>query len=142
MLLSHWALLGFVAWTLTLVIAGIGAPRVSAVLRKQARPNSFNASVVHGNERYQRTMRAHMNCVENLPVFAALVLLGSVLAIPGNLFQITALIVLPARVLQSVAHVASGRSRAVVLRFAFFSIQLLCFGILLVLLVAHGIRKD
>lgn len=141
MLLSEWALLGFVTWTLLLVLVGTGVPRISAVLRKQARPNSFNPSVPHGTDRYQRSMRAHLNCVENLPVFAALVLLGAVRAVPGELFQWAAFAVLPARVLQSVVHIASGRSRAVLVRFAFFSIQLLCFALVLCLLIAHGVRS-
>ena len=140
MSLSHWALLGFLAWTLLLVVFGVGAPRISAVLRKQARANSFNPAVPHGTERYQRTMRAHLNCVENLPVFAALVLLGTVLAVPGELFQLVAFAVLPARVLQSTVHIASGRNRAVLARFALFSIQLGCFALLIGLLVAHGLR--
>lgn len=136
--LSHWALLGFVTWTLLLVVVGVGAPRISAVLRKQARANSFNPNVPHGSERYQRTLRAHLNCLENLPVFAALVLLGTVLAVPGELFQVAAFAVLPARVLQSAVHIASGRNRAVLARFAFFSIQLCSFALLIVLLAAHG----
>lgn len=142
MSLSHWALLGFVAWTLLLVIIGIGAPRISAVLRGQARANSFNPAVPHGSERYQRTMRAHLNCVENLPIFAALVLLGSALAVPGELFQRVAFVVLPARVLQSTIHIASGRNRAVLARFAFFAIQLCCFALLIALLVEHGLPTE
>jgi uncharacterized MAPEG superfamily protein len=140
--LSHWALLGFVTWTLLLVIVGVGTPRIWAVLRKGARPNAFNPEKPHGSERYQRTMRAHLNCVENLPVFAALVLLGSQLAVPGALFQIAAFIVLPARVLQSTAHIASGQNRAVLARFAFFSIQMGCFALLIALLVAHAFRTN
>lgn len=138
--LSHWALLGFVTWTLLLLVGTIGVQRVSAVLRKQARANDFNAAVPHGSERYQRCMRAHMNCVENLPVFASLVLLGSVLAVPGELFQVVSLLVLPARVLQSAAHVASNRNRAVLVRFAFFTVQLCCFAVMIGLLVARGLN--
>lgn len=139
MTLSQWALLGFVTWTLLLVIVGVGTPRISAVLKNTARPNTFNPAVPHGSERYQRTMRAHMNCVENLPIFASLVLLGSALAVPGELFQWLAFTVLPARVLQSAVHVASGRNRAVLARFLFFTVQLVCFGLMLILLVARGL---
>ena len=137
MTLSQWALLGFVVWTMLLVLCGIGGPRITAVLRKQARANSFNAAVVHGSERYQRTMRAHANCVENLPLFAALVLLGSVLGMPGWQFQVVAFAVLPARMLQTLAHVASGRNRAVLLRFAFFTFQQGCFFVMSILLALH-----
>jgi uncharacterized MAPEG superfamily protein len=132
---SHWALLGFAVWTLLLVLLGIGLPRVTAVL-KGARPNSFRPDIPHGTDRYQRTMRAHLNSVENLPVFAALVLLGSLNDLDFDpVFQNAAFAVLPARVLQSTCHIASGRNRAVLARFGFFTIQLLCFGIMVARLV-------
>jgi len=137
MSLSQWALLGFAVWTMLVVLLGIGGPRITAVLRKQARANSFNAAVVHGSERYQRTMRAHANCVENLPIFATLVLLGSVVAMPGWQFQAVAFAVLPARMLQTVVHVASGRNRAVLVRFAFFTVQQVCFFVMSILLALH-----
>lgn len=138
---SHWGLLGFVAWTLVLLVGTVGAPRISAILRKQAKPNSFNAAVPHGSERYQRSMRAHLNCVENLPIFASLVLLGAVLHLSGALFQAAAAVVLPARVAQSVAHIASGRNRAILLRFSAYCVQLVCFLVMLVLLVVEGISR-
>ena len=140
MLLSHWALIGFVVWTLALLVFGIGVTRIGAVLRKEARPNSFNPSVPHGSEGYQRRLRAHLNCLENLPVFASLVLLGNQLGMVGSLFQLAAFAVLPARVGQSLAHVASGRNRAVLVRFVFFSLQLVSFGIMSVLLVLRGLE--
>jgi uncharacterized MAPEG superfamily protein len=140
MLPSQWALLGFALWTLVLLVSCIGVPRLTAIYKKQARPNSFNPAVPHGSERYQRSMRAHLNCVENLPIFAALVLLGGAVAIPGSLFQLAAVTVLPARLLQSVTHIASGRNRAVLLRFLFFCVQLACFAIMGLLLVLHGLR--
>jgi uncharacterized MAPEG superfamily protein len=139
MLLSYWALLGFVAWTLLLVVLGIGVTRVGLVMRGQARANSFNPQVPHGTESYQRRMRAHLNCVENLPIFAALVLLGGVLSVPGAGFQVAAFAVLPLRIGQSVVHMASGRNRAVLVRLGFFFAQLVCFAILLVLLVLRGL---
>jgi len=140
MLPSQWSLLGFAAWTLSLVLFTIGIPRISAVMLKRAKPSSFDPSVPHGSERYRRCMRAHANCVENLPVFAALVLLGSLLHVEGSTFQIAAALVLPARVLQSVAHIASGRNRAILARFSFFSVQLTCFVVLIVELALHGAR--
>src|SRR5688500_4234378 len=78
---SLYSLLGFVVWTLLVVMGGIGLPRISAVLARRAPPKSFVEDVPHGSERYRRTMRAHANCVENLPVFAALVLMAHAIAI-------------------------------------------------------------
>jgi uncharacterized MAPEG superfamily protein len=123
-----------------LVVVGIGTPRFTAIVRKQARPSSFNPAVPHGSERYQRSVRAHLNCVENLPVFATLVLLGTVLAVPDTLFQSAAFMVLPARVLQSLSHIASGRNRAILVRFTFYLVQLICFAVMIGLLVSHGSR--
>lgn len=125
-------------WTIVLLIAGIGVPRISAVLKGRAKPNEFPADVPHGPDRYRRTMRAHMNCVENLPVFAALVLLGSSLGIGEPLFQVSATTVLPARVLQSLVHVASGRNPAANARFGFFVVQLVCFFLMAASIVLHG----
>jgi uncharacterized MAPEG superfamily protein len=140
MLLSYWALLGFVAWTLLLLVFGIGVTRIGQVIRREARANSFNPQVPHGTESYQRRMRAHLNCVENLPIFASLVLLGGLLGLTSAAFQAAAFAVLPLRIGQSVAHIASGRNRAVLVRFGFFSAQLMCFAILLVLLVRRGLE--
>lgn len=140
MLLSHWALLGFATWTLCLVFFTIGLPRLTAIARGQARPNSFDPSVPHGSDRYRRSMRAHANCIENLPIFAALVLLGSSLGVSDPLFQHAAFAVLPARILQSIAHIASAQNRAVLIRFIAFCAQLACFTVLIALLVAQGLR--
>ena len=139
--LSQWALLGFATWTLLLLIGTIGLPRISAVIRRQARPNSFTPALPHGSERYQRIMRAHMNCVENQPVFAALVLLGAELQVQSSWFQTAALLVLPARVAQSVVHVASGSNRAVLVRFSFFNVQLVCFALMVILLIEHALAR-
>lgn len=134
MLLSYWALLGFVAWTLLVIVAGIGWHRLSAIAKGEARPNDFVPGLVQGTPRYQRIMRAHMNCVENLALFASLVLLGGLLGQTGDGFQWTALAVLPARVLQTVSHVASSRNRYVLVRFGFYVVQLGCFTALIVML--------
>jgi len=124
---SLWSLLAFTVWTLLVVLFGIGAPRVAAVLSRRAPPKSFAADVPHGSDRYRRTMRAHVNCVENLPVFATLVLLSRVVALESSVFEALAVLVTPARLLQTSIHVASGSNRAVLARFWCFIVQLLCF---------------
>ncbi len=138
MALSQWALLGFTAWTMLLVLLGIGLPRISAVLAGRARANSFNLAVPHGSERYQRSLRAHLNCVENLPIFAALVLIGSLLSLHSQAFEVAAACVFPARVLQSSVHIASGRNRAVLARFFFYVVQWACFAFLVLLIALHA----
>jgi uncharacterized MAPEG superfamily protein len=129
-----YALLGFAAWTLTIATVGIGAWRVANVLLGRARPNAFPADTPHGPDWYRRVMRAHLNCVENLGPFAAIVLIGHAAGLRDGLFAQLAVTVLAARIGQTVAHVSSGRSLVVNVRFTFFLIQLVCFATMIVLL--------
>ena len=132
---SLYSLLGFVVWTMLVVGVGIGFPRVSAILGRRAAPKSFPADVPHGEDRYRRTMRAHANCVENLPIFAVLVLIGRSISLESPTFETLALLVLVARMAQTTVHVASGSNRAVIVRFVFFSAQFSCFAAMAAILV-------
>jgi uncharacterized MAPEG superfamily protein len=138
---SLCALLGFAVWTLVVVVLGIGPPRISAVLSRRAPPKSFVADQPHGSERYRRTMRAHANCVENLPVFATLVILAWLIQLQHTWFEALAVLVLGARVGQSITHIASGTNRAVLLRFSFFAVQLACFAAMTGLIVHHALGQ-
>ena len=140
MSLSLWSLLGFAVWTHLLMVASIGVPRLLAIAQRRAAPNAFPADQVHGSERYRRSMRAHLNCVENLPVFATLVVTGALVGVADSAFQWLALAVLPARVSQSLCHVVSGSNRAVTLRFCFYVVQLTSFFLLAGLLIAQGLK--
>ena len=116
-------LLGFVVWTLLLVLC-IGATRVALVMQGKARPNAFPADAPHGGELYRRLLRAHLNCLENLPLFGAVVLTAQVLGVGGATLDLLARVYLGARVAQSCIHISSGRSRAVNMRFFAFLTQL------------------
>lgn len=130
------ALVFFACWTLALVVLGIGAYRVSLVLMGAARPNSFPGDQPHGPEMYRRMMRAHANCVENLPIFAVLVLVGHHLGLRDGTFALLAQVVAMARVGQSIAHISSGRSMVVNVRFVFFLAQIVAMGWMAKLIVA------
>ncbi|MFZ5480140.1 MAG: MAPEG family protein [Myxococcota bacterium] len=119
------SLLAFAMWTLSLVLVGVGYPRVSAVLAGRAKPGDFKADEPHGGETYRRTIRAHLNCVENLPVFASVVLVGHAAGHASRAFDALAVTYVAARVGQSLAHVASGRHRVVLVRFSFFTVQVI-----------------
>jgi uncharacterized MAPEG superfamily protein len=67
------ALVLHAAWVLVLVLA-IGAWRMGQVFAGQKKANEFPSGTQHGSDAYWRLNRAHMNTVENLPTFAALVL--------------------------------------------------------------------
>ncbi len=131
-------LVAFSLWTLALVLLGVVPYRAGQVLLKKARANSFTPAVPHGPDWYQRLMRAHANAAENLPVFAALVVVGELSGVSARVPALgtLAVVVCVARVGQTVAHLSSGRSVVVNVRFAFFSTQLLAMvamGVLLLL---------
>lgn len=64
-----FSLLGFAAWTIIVLARGVGVHRWIHILTGRARFEDWNASRPHGPDYYQRLMRAHANCVENLPIF-------------------------------------------------------------------------
>src|SRR5436305_14358955 len=77
MTLPLLTLLGFAAWMLVLLAATVGVHRWSLILTKRARVNAFPADAPTGPGWYQRATRAHMNCVENLPVYGAIILVAT-----------------------------------------------------------------
>jgi hypothetical protein len=118
------ALVLFALWAMILVIS-IGIWRSSLVFAGKAQANSFPSGTQHGGDRYWRLNRAHMNTVENLPIFGALVLSGFYLQVQDTWFQILPSLILYARVAQSLIHIASGSAFAVTLRFLAYGVQLL-----------------
>ncbi|MFN2375898.1 MAG: MAPEG family protein [Candidatus Binatia bacterium] len=129
-----YALMGFVFWTVFLVIA-IGVVRVGQVASGKAAVNGFPAGQPHGTDSYWRMNRAHMNCVENLPLFAAVVLTGHVSGLTAGTFATLSQVYVVARVAQTVIHVSSGSAMAVNLRFVSFLVQvgcLLCMAVMVV----------
>ena len=68
-----WMLVGFAVWTVLLLLATVGVYRWSRILTGRLPIRSFRADQVEGADWYIRAMRAHANCVENLPVFGAIV---------------------------------------------------------------------
>ncbi len=120
-----WCLAGFVGWTL-LLMAGIAAARVAAVLRGEKQANEFPAGVRHGGDAYWRLNRAHLNCTENLPLFASVVLIAAAAGIHSPTLDTAARVYLAARIGQSLAHVSSGSAMAVNVRFTFFLVQVGC----------------
>ena len=133
-----WCVLFFAAWTLSLVALGVGPWRVLQVLLHRARPNGFASGSPHGPDWYQRLNRAHANCVENLPVFGAVVLLGHVTGLTSGLFATLAQVYVAARVGQTLAHLSSGRSLVVNVRFTFFVVQVTVVGWMMVLIARSG----
>jgi uncharacterized MAPEG superfamily protein len=119
------ALVFYALWAVVLVLM-VGGDRVLLVLKGDAKVTSFSPGVPHGSESYWRINRAHMNTVENLPIFAAVVLAGWAIGLETLMFNRLAVIVVCARVVQSVIHILSGSAPAINLRFLAFGVQLVC----------------
>ena len=126
MTIPFWCLLGFAAWTVALLLS-IGAARTIPVLQGRKRASEFTPGVPHGSDRYWRLNRAHLNCLENLPIFAVLVFLAQFTGVAGPTMDTLARAVLAARVGQSLTHIASGSDTAVLIRFSFFGVQVIAF---------------
>lgn len=133
-----WALLGFAAWTLVLLLATVGVYRWSRILTGRVPIRSFRADQIEGSEWYRRAMRAHANCIENLPIFGAIVFALYVGNVSGDLVNKLVVAVLITRVAQSLVHVCLVQSNAVAsIRFAFFFVQIVAFFWLIGIIIAR-----
>jgi uncharacterized MAPEG superfamily protein len=132
-----WVLLGFAGWTLITLLGSVGVYRWSRILAGRAELSEFRADVPHSSDWYRRGMRAHMNCVENLPVYAAIVVVILATRYQSATLDLLAVSLLIARVFQTVIHVAFTETNvAVGVRFGFFLVQIVCMfwmGILVAL---------
>lgn len=115
------ALVGYAAWTL-LLVTGIALVRSGLVLVRRRAPGAFTPDMADVSPFAARLARAHANCVENLPIFAALVVAAHLGGRP-EVVDGLATAVLGARVAQSTVHLISTSSPAVLVRFAFFGVQ-------------------
>jgi len=118
------ALLGLAAWMLVLLFVMVNQ-RGLLVLSGKMRVNAFAPDGSNTPEGFgRRLVRAHANCVENLPLLFAVLLYALA---TGNtaITDGLAVLLLAARVFQSVMHLISISPIFVWLRFAGFLVQLL-----------------
>lgn len=118
------ALLGLAAWMLVLLFVMVNQ-RGLLVLSGKMRVNAFAPDGSNTPEGFgRRLVRAHANCVENLPLLFAVLLYALA---TGNtaITDGLAVLLLAARVFQSVMHLISTSPIFVWLRFAGFLVQLL-----------------
>ena len=119
---SGLALVGYVAWTLLLLV-WIVLLRTVLVLSGKRAANDFDPTGSDVSPFSGRLCRAHANCYENLPLFAALVLLAMATG-NGDITDPLARWVLVARVAQSIVHLVSISEIAVTIRVTFLLVQL------------------
>jgi uncharacterized MAPEG superfamily protein len=133
-------LLAFAAWTLLTLFGSVGVYRWSRILTGRASVAEWRADLPQGSEWYQRAMRAHMNCVENLPVYAAVVVALMATSVQSRAVDGLAVTMLAARVGQTVTHIVMPPTNAVTtMRFSLFFLQVSCIiGITVVIAVASA----
>ncbi len=119
---SLYALLGFIAWTLLLLL-WMELARSKLVLAGQVPANGFDPANSRLSPFMQRLARAHANCLEGLPVFGGLLVVAA-LAGRTAVTDPLAYVLLGARVVQSGIHLASLSPAAVSARFMAFAVQL------------------
>ena len=116
------ALLGFLSWTLALLVL-MEVIRSKLVLTREVAANGFTPDNAGLSPFMQRLARAHANCLEGLPLFGGFMLLA-VVAGKSHVTDPLAYLLLGARIAQSVIHVSSNSSLAVTARFAAFAVQI------------------
>ena len=116
------ALLGFICWTLALLVL-MEAIRSKLVLTAEVAANGFNPENSNLSPFMQRLARAHANCLEGLPVFGGLMVVA-ILAGKSSVTDPLAFALLVARILQSTIPLASTSSTAVTARFSAFAVQM------------------
>lgn len=120
-------LLAFAGWTLLSMTLTVGAYRWYHILSGRKRIGEFSEYRIEGQEWYKRALRAHANCVENLPVYGAIILTIVATGISSSLLDILAMVFLTARIAQTSAHISFQHSDlSATVRFLFFFIQLVC----------------
>jgi len=119
-------LLGYITWILVLLV-WLAVYRTLLVAKKQQAVNNFKADGSNSPAFGERLARAQGNCVESFAFMGGLMLL----ALATDLAVITnglALLLLVARLGQSMTHLISTSVLAVQIRFAFFLAQVgICF---------------
>jgi uncharacterized MAPEG superfamily protein len=128
---SLQALLGFTAWTLLLVLVIFSWRGIEIMFRGKKADIWTRGVKVDEPAVITRIQHAHFNCLENLVVFAAIVLAAAAMG-KGAVTAPWAAYVLYARLAQSIVHIIAVNHWMVLLRATFWAIQLLLFVVMLV----------
>jgi len=132
---SLWALTGFAGWTLLLAAAMI-VYRVPLVLMMRQRADAWTRGRATEQPAVMtRLAGAHANCLEMLPIFAAVVLVAAVADVPSVTAGLAGWF-LAARVGQSLAHIVSIHHLVIFfVRFPLFLVQVLILAYWIVMLL-------
>lgn len=116
------SLLLFAAWTLALMFIYVGY-RVALVLTFKKPANSWTRGTTPPDPAFiTRASHAHLNCVENLPIYAVIVLAATAMGKTDVVNQLACAFLL-ARIAQSTVHLISANAMAVFIRANLFVVQ-------------------
>lgn len=119
------ALLLFAVWTLILMFIYV-FPRVALVLTMKKKANAWTrGQPTEDSPLLIRAQHAHMNCVENLPVYGAIVLAAAAMGRNEVVDGLLATAFIGLRIAQSVVHLISTSPGMVFLRANLFIPQIL-----------------
>ncbi|TPI43100.1 MAPEG family protein [Mesorhizobium sp. B3-1-6] len=119
---TGYALLGFVTWTLLLLI-WMEILRTHLVVSGRVPANGFAPDNAGLSPFLQRLARAHANCIEGLPIFGGLMALA-IMSARASITDPLASWFLGARLVQSAIHLTSTSPTAVKARFSAFLVQM------------------
>lgn len=120
------ALLLFALWTLVMMFISQGY-RLSQIMTFKKPVNAFPRNASNNDPAlFVRARDAHANCLENLPIFAAIVLAAAAMG-QSPVADAAGYYVLLARVAQSVAHMIGTSVLLVWVRATFFFVQVILF---------------
>ena len=119
------AVLGFALWTLLLVFISVNW-RVLEVLRGKGINSWGRNDGIPVPAIVMRMQHAHLNCLENLPIFAILVFAAAFMA-KSTVVDSLACYVLAARIAQSSVHLLGTSQALVFIRATFYVLQVVMF---------------
>jgi uncharacterized MAPEG superfamily protein len=135
--LPVWVLLGFGLWTILILFGTIGIYRWSRILTGRREIHDWHAEETEDSPIYNRAMRAHANCLENLPLYTAIVVAMHYTGVEGPWLDALALTVLVGRVGHSSVHIGFEQTNTVAsIRFSLYFLQvvsMIAMGTLIVI---------
>jgi uncharacterized membrane protein YecN with MAPEG domain len=133
MTIPVWALLLFAGWTLLLLFMTVGYFRWTRILTRRATIREWRPDADQGNDWYKRAMRAHANCIENLPLYTVVVIALLVTKAESPWLDALAIVLIIARILQSLLHIGTEQTELVAgARFGCYATQIVCMIIMAV----------
>jgi uncharacterized MAPEG superfamily protein len=127
MTIPLWVMLGFAAHTLAVLTASIGFYRWSRILTGRAKVSGWRPDGADGGGWYQRATRAHLNCVENLPIYGAVAVAAALTGVGGRDLDALSIVFIIARIGQSLVHITREQTEPVAaLRFGLYLVQCVC----------------